>query len=149
MRKVTFISREHGDHGEVYDADGNLVKGCYSAYLETGLCLVVGDNGKRSLEQFKAPLSFVAKRVQFTNPTRWSEVIGRENSFPSNRTVKELIKQGQQLECRCRRCLDENQVDCWWMIVCQKCGNKRCPHATDHRLECTNSNEPGQEGSVY
>jgi hypothetical protein len=35
------------------------------------------------------------------------------------------------------------------MILCAICGNKRCPHATDHRLACTNSNEPGQAGSDY
>lgn len=35
------------------------------------------------------------------------------------------------------------------MIVCLICGNKRCPKATDHNLECTNSNEPNQEGSRY
>ena len=35
------------------------------------------------------------------------------------------------------------------MILCKKCGNKRCPHATDELNECTNSNEPGQEGSRY
>ena len=35
------------------------------------------------------------------------------------------------------------------MIVCAECGNKRCPHGTDHRNECTGSNEPGQEGSRY
>lgn len=34
-------------------------------------------------------------------------------------------------------------------VVCSECGNKRCPHATDHRLACTRSNEPGQPGSVY
>lgn len=34
-------------------------------------------------------------------------------------------------------------------IVCEICGNKRCPHATDHDLDCTNSNEPGQRGSWY
>ena len=34
-------------------------------------------------------------------------------------------------------------------ITCPACGNKRCPHATDHNLECTNSNEPGQPGSRY
>jgi hypothetical protein len=33
--------------------------------------------------------------------------------------------------------------------VCATCGNKRCPHATDHRHACTNSNEPGQRGSIY
>lgn len=33
--------------------------------------------------------------------------------------------------------------------LCSICGNKRCPHATDHRLTCTGSNEPGQKGSAY
>lgn len=35
------------------------------------------------------------------------------------------------------------------MYLCPTCGNKRCPKATDHRLDCTNSNEPGQVGSRY
>lgn len=35
------------------------------------------------------------------------------------------------------------------MRVCPICGYKRCPKASDHELECTNSNEPGQPGSVY
>lgn len=35
------------------------------------------------------------------------------------------------------------------MILCEICGNKRCPHATDHELDCTGSNEPGQKGSAY
>lgn len=35
------------------------------------------------------------------------------------------------------------------MIICKFCGNKRCPHASDCRLNCTGSNEPGQPGSVY
>lgn len=35
------------------------------------------------------------------------------------------------------------------MILCSECGNKRCPKATNHELPCTNSNEPGQAGSVY
>ncbi len=35
------------------------------------------------------------------------------------------------------------------MILCPTCGNKRCPHATDHSLACTNSNDPGQPGSRY
>jgi len=35
------------------------------------------------------------------------------------------------------------------MIVCPKCGNKRCPKATDCSLECTGSNAPGQPGSIY
>lgn len=34
------------------------------------------------------------------------------------------------------------------MILCASCGNKRCPHASDHRNACTNSNEPGQIGDA-
>lgn len=35
------------------------------------------------------------------------------------------------------------------MKLCPICGNKRCPKATDEKLECTNSNDPGQPGSAY
>jgi hypothetical protein len=54
-----------------------------------------------------------------------------------------------------------NAPDCWCLtcrpvtisdmrfVVCPECGNKRCPHANDHRNACTGSNEPGQEGSAY
>lgn len=35
------------------------------------------------------------------------------------------------------------------MFLCEWCGNKRCPHATDHRNTCTWSNDPGQKGSLY
>jgi hypothetical protein len=35
------------------------------------------------------------------------------------------------------------------MILCSECGNKRCPKASDHRLDCTSSNDPGQPGSIY
>jgi hypothetical protein len=35
------------------------------------------------------------------------------------------------------------------MVLCETCGNKRCPHANDHRNECTHSNESGQPGSAY
>lgn len=35
------------------------------------------------------------------------------------------------------------------MIVCPDCGNKRCPKATNHRLDCTDSNDPGQPGSWF
>lgn len=34
-------------------------------------------------------------------------------------------------------------------IVCPECGNKRCPKATSHDNDCTNSNEPNQPGSIY
>lgn len=34
------------------------------------------------------------------------------------------------------------------MIVCRVCGNKRCPKASNHLFECTNSNEPDQVGRL-
>lgn len=49
--------------------------------------------------------------------------------------------------CACAKC-NPNAAG-RMMIVCATCGNKRCPHATDHRLACTDSNEPGQAGSSY
>ena len=60
-------------------------------------------------------------------------------------------------DCGCVRCLDHRESELsWWdrtttttMILCPLCGNKRCPHATDHSYECTGSNEPGQKGSRY
>lgn len=62
-------------------------------------------------------------------------------------------------DCNCAKC----QAEFWTgdpalgmtsasmirMALCSKCGNKRCPKATDHENECTNSNEPGQPGSAY
>lgn len=55
----------------------------------------------------------------------------------------------QEAECGCWRCLRDRGAQRRRMILCPTCGNKRCPKASDHRLACTGSNEPGQEGSVY
>ena len=51
-------------------------------------------------------------------------------------------------ECWCESCKPNTMTD-MRMILCQICGNKRCPHATNHIYECTNSNEPGQIGSSW
>lgn len=60
-------------------------------------------------------------------------------------------------DCKCEKCISD-RGDTWGngipligsiMILCQICGNKRCPHATDHNNPCTNSNAPGQKGSSY
>ncbi|EDE2075061.1 hypothetical protein GBD53_17325 [Salmonella enterica] len=50
--------------------------------------------------------------------------------------------------CRCRTCRPVTMSDMRF-VVCPDCGNKRCPHANDHRNACTGSNEPGQIGSAY
>lgn len=59
---------------------------------------------------------------------------------------------------RYRRSIQYDCIRCWresggimrsYMITCPTCHNKRCPKASDHRLACTHSNEPGQPGSEY
>ena len=58
-------------------------------------------------------------------------------------------------KCWCSTCDDEQRqkgeiglMDIR-MNLCPECGNKRCPRATYHEHQCTNSNEPNQEGSAY
>lgn len=51
-------------------------------------------------------------------------------------------------DCSCHSCRPVTFADSRF-VVCPECGNKRCPHANDHRNTCTGSNEPGQEGSAY
>jgi hypothetical protein len=63
---------------------------------------------------------------------------------------------GQRVMGCCWNCI-EGAPDYWeryplgypFLLVCSLCGNKRCPHATDHRQACTRSNATGQKGSRY
>lgn len=52
-------------------------------------------------------------------------------------------------DCHCHRCNDARREQYPYMVLCPTCGNKRCPRASDHRLDCTGSNAPGQAGSIY
>jgi hypothetical protein len=64
----------------------------------------------------------------------------------------------KQTKCLCHMCQEERDerqggtlgIPLRWPLwnACA-CGNKRCPKATDHRLQCTGSNDPGQPGSIY
>lgn len=50
----------------------------------------------------------------------------------------------------CRFCEGDRENSLYRRFVtCGTCGNKRCPKATHHDNVCTNSNEPGQEGSDW
>lgn len=65
--------------------------------------------------------------------------------------------------CGCIKCQEaraQKAMDIWpltlngpgcpgWRYSCEICGNKRCPHHSDHALTCTGSNATGQAGSVY
>ena len=70
------------------------------------------------------------------------------------KAVEDAIQQ-ETGGCWCHACNKDVLVDGWLpynmslMILCPVCGDKRCPHAYNHVIQCTNSNKPGQKGSVY
>ncbi|WP_233599591.1 hypothetical protein, partial [Citrobacter freundii] len=70
----------------------------------------------------------------------------REISNSSTNNFRENAE--TSTKCWCRTCRPVTFADSHF-VVCPECGNKRCPHANDHRNACTGSNEPGQEGSAY
>lgn len=76
---------------------------------------------------------------------------GAEPDFleTSNSSTKHFRENAEtSTKCWCRTCRPVTISDMRF-VVCPECGNKRCPHANDHRNACTGSNEPGQEGSAY
>lgn len=67
----------------------------------------------------------------------------------SNSSTKNFRENAEtSTKCWCHTCRPVTFNDSR-LVVCPECGNKRCPHANDHRNACTGSNEPGQEGSAY
>ena len=67
----------------------------------------------------------------------------------SNSSTKHFRENAEtSTKCWCHTCRPVTNSDMRF-VVCPDCGNKRCPHANDHRNACTGSNEPGQEGSAY
>ncbi|CAB5220803.1 hypothetical protein UFOVP240_38 [uncultured Caudovirales phage] len=63
--------------------------------------------------------------------------------------MKSILSGEEKCWCHTCRPIDARDPESISMRLCPSCGNKRCPKATDHRNECTNSNEPNQEGSIY
>jgi hypothetical protein len=51
--------------------------------------------------------------------------------------------------CGCHACLAKLGEESQFMVLCRECGCKRCPKATNHRHDCTRSNDSGQVGSSY
>lgn len=66
------------------------------------------------------------------------------NEIPVERIT---VRADEVSQCSCATCRPHSVE--MRMILCSTCGNKRCPHATDHRNACTGSNDPGQPGSSY
>lgn len=76
------------------------------------------------------------KRVE-VDMTTWARPVDRLEELPADATEVAV--------CGCRDCIRRRGLpEPMRMIVCPKCGNKRCPHAGDHRFRCTYSNAPNQ-----
>jgi len=129
------------------------------------------DGMRKRAEKAEAELKAIAER-QAPDPddlTRYTPAVDPEfgnayctpnpkGGFLRFADVKLLLAPAQQepskdpAQCWCATCRpvtpfgnpEDNR-----MVLCPTCGNKRCPHANDHRNACTNSNEPGQPGSGY
>jgi Zn finger protein HypA/HybF involved in hydrogenase expression len=65
--------------------------------------------------------------------------------------IQTILEQQLNLKCWCQECCkkETGEYNATRVVVCPDCGNKRCPRATNHELECSGSNEPGQKGSIY
>lgn len=85
------------------------------------------------------------------NACRAAMLQGAEPDFReiSNSSTKHFRENAEtSTRCWCHACRPVTFSDSR-LVVCPECGNKRCPHANDHRNACTGSNEPGQEGGAY
>lgn len=85
-----------------------------------------------------APVGVLGSRIEIGLPARiaYAEAVRHRAGLPAIEG------------CRCEAC-EPNTLANMRFITCAICGNKRCPHAADHRNACTNSNEPGQKGSSW
>lgn len=99
----------------------------------------MSDGGKGS-----TPRPYSVSQEQFAS--NWDAIFGKKSKEQSD----------TKYDCFCYNCNKDRKDESGnfpyvltRMIVCPKCGNKRCPHSTDHNLPCTNSNDPGQPGSRY
>lgn len=123
------------------------------------------------LAQLRARTSPTASPVMIPILLRWlrdaadGELLEKTKMSTALLAAVELIENAYveppSATCGCYRCTEEEQdrqiasgADMITAlmsrpILCDVCGSKRCPHATDHRLACTGSNEPGQPGSRF
>ncbi|WP_370905973.1 hypothetical protein [Citrobacter koseri] len=79
----------------------------------------------------------------YDDPTELAKAIRKGPDMPFSDGNSPVIPDGW---CHTSRPVKMNDMR---FVVCPECGNKRCPHANDHRNACTGSNEPGQIGSAY
>ncbi|EPA3535266.1 hypothetical protein ACQ11E_000226 [Escherichia coli] len=129
----------HHAYGMTMGHDWN--KGTMAGHHRAKLCQAV-DECRAAMLQGAKPVTTAYKLRDAVETIRNSGIeIDAEKIFAERDALNAP-------DCWCRTCRPVTISDMRF-VVCPECGNKRCPHANDHRNACTGSNEPGQEGSAY
>lgn len=129
----------HHAYGMTMGHDWN--KGTMAGHHRAKLCQAV-DECRAAMLQGAKPVTTAYKLRDAVETIRNSGIeIDAEKIFADRDALNAT-------DCWCRTCRPVTISDMRF-VVCPECGNKRCPHANDHRNACTGSNEPGQEGSAY
>jgi len=115
----------------IKDSDGNQISTSYSLLQAARYKGGINDYHIAVLD-----LAFIQLKHQVEN---------HKSSSGSLEIISDAIEYSKNPKCGCHQC----NPTAWWMICCDICGNKRCPHATNHNNPCTGSNEPGQPGSIF
>lgn len=113
-----------------------------------------------SQENFNSNWDTIFGKKKKTDAEKFDESVVMKNEFYDEDVLntyndERLVSKFDKYTCWCYNCNKERKTEhgipftLTHMILCPKCGNKRCPHSTDHNLECTNSNDPNQPGSRY
>ena len=98
------------------------------------------------------PVAWIYKRndgVKFLNWKTWKDCETCNGEFIPLYTAPQGDGCGNCHACLVGVIENHMPVTSQRMIVCSDCGNKRCPKASNHRHQCTGSNEPNQRGSIY
>jgi hypothetical protein len=107
-------------------------------------------------------LDWMAEDGVFCSPDRYARRLQEaQRRALAAQALERMTQNAEELglydepSCWCHKCIEGKTTRGGFplsgtrMILCPTCGNKRCPHATNHELACTGSNEPGQKGSSY
>lgn len=157
--RVRYLIGEKSERPSILDYDADA----HSGYVKPGNSPVIPDwqtqaekmaelygssfvlfrNGEspQCADPTKVIISFTDEGLGHGAEAHFREIVNSStNNFRENAETS--------TKCWCRTCRPVTISDMRF-VVCPGCGNKRCPHANDHRNACTGSNEPGQEGSAY
>lgn len=145
---------ETGAHWLRYKRTGHV-----ALYEWSDLCecwFAFGVSGTDSAERMAREMEYIAPAIPPGQMTSEVEPAPTEMTVPP--WQMKILNKVMSEPCGCMKCFSERcmSTDLFCMMTtpgfryaCEVCGNKRCPHHTDHTLVCTSSNYTGQPGSIY